>query len=327
MEHTPKSKALRAATALLTTLAGLAGLAQPAIPPAAIEQFQQVIGNRTEAAVILGGDYGAAGGIYTFRGGRVADLSVGKLGGAGDVASRRPLGIGGFEWAPVLVGNLGHLTAENDFESGYLQGNNTVYDTLAVQGGGGVRFYITEHLSLATTVSGIYGHIENEFNARNPTGEQIKEAASGTFVDWNLDTWSVAPEVELGYTWQWKRAIFDLRSRYDFYHTESFSGSSPVVSVRGDSQTWENKLDVDLPLGWKLFGLELHTGGFFARTELFGGISNGLNADHFYTANSRLVVDLLGKLWKVRWVGLGASYFFGDHFNGWSAGVDARFQF
>jgi hypothetical protein len=45
MEHTPKSKALRAATALLTTLAGVAGLAQPAIPPAAIEQFLDADGN------------------------------------------------------------------------------------------------------------------------------------------------------------------------------------------------------------------------------------------------------------------------------------------
>jgi hypothetical protein len=44
-------------------------LAQPALPADALEQFQHVIGNRVEAVTILGGDYAAAGGIYTFRSG------------------------------------------------------------------------------------------------------------------------------------------------------------------------------------------------------------------------------------------------------------------
>ena len=60
--------------------------AQPVVPQPAIEQFGQVIGRRVEAVTILGGDYGAAGGIYTFRGGKVANLSVAKIGGGGIVA-------------------------------------------------------------------------------------------------------------------------------------------------------------------------------------------------------------------------------------------------
>ena len=74
----------------------------------------------------------------------MAELSVGKLGGGGDICSPRPLGLGDIQWAPVLQGNLGHLTANNDFPGGYLQGNRLVYDVLAVQGGGGARFYFTE---------------------------------------------------------------------------------------------------------------------------------------------------------------------------------------
>jgi len=81
------------------------------------------------------------------------------------------------------------------------------------------------------------------------------------------------------------------------------------------------------PWGAGFSGAKLHTGGFFARTEMFGGIAAGLNADHSYTVNGRLVLDLLGKLWKVRWLGVGASYFFSDNFSGWSAGLDLRFKF
>ena len=47
---------------LLLVLACLSGLAQ-VVPPQAVEQLQQVVGNRIEAVSILGGDYAAAGGV------------------------------------------------------------------------------------------------------------------------------------------------------------------------------------------------------------------------------------------------------------------------
>jgi len=43
--------------------------------------------------------------------------------------------------------------------------------------------------------------------------------------------------------------------------------------------------------------------------------------------NGRLVMDLLGKLWKVQWLGLGGTYFRGENFDGWAFGADVRFKF
>ena len=297
------------------------------VPSAAAEQFDHVIGSRVEAVTIFGGDYGAAGGVYTFRGGDVANLSIGKLGGAGDVAAARPLGETGLKWAPVLIGNVGHITAANTFHDGYLAGNRSEYDVWAAQLGGGARFYLTDHLSLAPGVSAVYGHAENDFTPRNPAGDLVETAGHGTYVDWQLDTWSIVPSFAAKYEWLWGRTTFQLGSRYIFFHTEDFHSSSAVVGVKGNSHLWENKIDADVPLGLKVFGRELHTGGFAARTELFGSAAQGVNADYFYTFNGRFVMDLLGEFWKVRWLGLGASYFVGEHFAGWSAGVDLTFQF
>ena len=134
-------------------------LAQSTLPPAALEQIQHVVGNRIEAVSILGGDYAAAGGVYTFRGGNLADLSISKLGGGGEVAPTRPLGLGSLQWAPVLQGNFGMVSAENRFQTGYLAGNQMNYDTLALEAGGGVAVYLTEHLSLTPTISGMYGNV------------------------------------------------------------------------------------------------------------------------------------------------------------------------
>jgi hypothetical protein len=309
------------------TFAPVFNHAQPTLPPDALQQFQEVIGNRIEAVNILGGDYAAMGGIYTFRGGRIADLNISKIGGSGDVASAKPLGIGSLQWAPVLQGNLGMVTAENEFKTGYLAGNRMIYHTLAIEGGGGVSLYPTEHLRLTPTISGIYGRVEDEFHAHNANGEFLKAVGQGTLVDWTIDTWSVAPAFELAYQWNWGRSTFEFSSFYTFFHTESFKSTSPILGVEGNSSTWANKIDADVPLGLKFLGYELHTGGFFSRTEIFGNAADGFNTDHVYTANLRLVCDFLGKMWKVKWLGVGASYFWGKDMGGWAAGVDLRLKF
>jgi hypothetical protein len=97
--------------------------------------------------------------------------------------------------------------------------------------------------------------------------------------------------------------------------------------VEGNSQTWENRLDVDIPTGWHPFKREFHTGGYFSRTELFGDISDGMNEDAINKINARAVLDFNGVIWKVRWLGVGGSYFWGRDFSGWSAGIDIRFKF
>jgi hypothetical protein len=300
---------------------------QPAVPPQAVEQLQTAIGNRVEAVNILAGDYAAAGGIYTFKGGTLVDLSISKLGGGGEVASPRPLGLGSLQWAPVLEGSVGQVSADNTFKTGYLADNQMTYDTLAVAAGGGVSVHFTDHFSLSPTIGGIYGRVEDEFHPQNANGDLIESAGKGTLVNWSIETWSVVSALELNYEWMWGRTTFDLNSRCTFFHTESFESSSPIVGVNGNSTTWANKLEADVPLGLKMFGGELHTGGFVSRSELFGGVAEGLNTDYVYTANGRLVLDFLGKLWKVKWLGLGVSYFWGHEVEGWTAGLDMRLKF
>ncbi|MFO1475604.1 MAG: hypothetical protein U1F98_03005 [Verrucomicrobiota bacterium] len=311
---------------------GIAGLLAPiaaaqTVPPEAVDQFKHTIGNRIEAVTVLGGDYGAAGGIYTFRGGTLANVGFTRIGGCGDVSAEKPIGSGDFSWAPVLLGNVGDVWSENTFQDGYLAGNQMRYEVLALEAGGGARVYYGDHISVAATLAGIYGHIENEFQAHNTLGNLVKDAASGTYVDWTAETWSIVPGLTADYVWYWGRNYFDISSRYNFFHTETFSSSSPLISGNGNSDTWENKIDADIPLGLKLGALELHTGGFFSRTDLWGGVEQGLGTGHIYTANGRLVLDCLGHAWVFKWFGFGASYFWSDNMGGWSAGLDLRLQF
>ncbi len=296
----------------------------PAIPPETLS----LLNDRVEALAILGGDYGASGGAYTFRGGTGADLSVAKFGGGGDISSPMPTGLGNLKWNPTLSGNIGYISADGTVEREPLTGNTLEVSTFGLELGTGARFWFTEHFSLAPEVSGMYGHIENEFHALTPSGEEFEgPMTEAGWVNWTADTWSVVPSVNAQYLWNWGRVAFNFQSTFRYFYTESFDTSTPLVNVIGHSQMWENKLDVDVPLGCMVFGRELHTGGFLSRTELFGDLETGLNSSYLYTVNGRFVLDFLGKIWKLRWLGVGSSYFWSDTISGWSAGIDIRFKF
>jgi len=170
--------------------------------------------------------------------------------------------------------------------------------------------------------------IPKTINAKSAFGQANFAAAKQLgLIDWHVDTWTVRPGVDGSVLWNWGRTVFEFTSGFAYFHTEDFSSTSDNVKVDGDSQTWMNKIDIDIPLGKRVFGHELHTGGSFSRTDFFGDIKDGFDTDYLYEAHGRVVLDFLGKLWKVQWIGLGGSYMFGQNFDGWSFGFDVRFKF
>jgi hypothetical protein len=305
----------------------LPGILLPAqtLPPLSPDRLS-LVGDRIEAITILGGDYGASGGAYKF-GANVADISLTRLGGGGDLSDPRPLGSGKLKWNPVANINLGWISAEKTIQQAPLAGNTIQGDVFGFAMGGGARFWFTDRLSLAPTLGGIYGHSKNNFNVLNDAGMQyVGPMSQAGWVNWSVDTWTVVPATDLKYIWTWKRTGFTANSTFNYYHTGSFNSTSQLVKVDGNSQTWVNKLDADVPLGWKIKGYEFHTGGYVRLTELYGNISSGLNSDRMYTVHGRLVLDSLGQRFKLRWLGVGASYFGGKNFNGWAIGIDTRLK-
>lgn len=300
--------------------------AQAQLTAADVKRYRDVIGDRVEALNVLGGDIGVSGGTYNTD--NNADISVSKFGGSGVIGDPKPLGVFGLKYQPIIQGDMGTVEAEKHYRSGPLNGDKTQYDTFAIAFGGGARFWFNEHLSLAPTFMGMYGHTENTYSARNAFSQGNKQAAKDAgLINWDADTWTVLPSAQLGYTVTWKRTVFWLSSGFTYFHTEDFNTSTSNLSIKGDSEMWENKLDVDVPLGVKVFHRELHTGGYFSRKDFHGDLRDGINTDHLYEAHGRVVLDYLGKLWKVKWLGVGYSYLWGSNISGVSFGIDAAFKF
>jgi len=293
-------------------------------------QFNNAVGDRVETLTIFGGDFGLSGGTFSsFRGpDGTVQLGIDKFGGAGDIGDPKPIGDTGIAWQPRLQGSMGYAETKKVYTSGDLQGDVNKYETFAIQFGGGARFWFNDHLSVAPTLMGMYGHTKNLYTANNPDTLAIApEADREGVINWNADTWTIRPAANIQYTYTWHRTIFTLSSDYVYYHTESFHSSTSLLKINGDSDSWENKLDVDVPLAKMVWGHELRTGGYFSRTEFYDNLKSGTGTDHLYEVHPRLVLDFLGQLWKVQWIGIGGSYLWGGPITGYSFGVDIAFRF
>jgi hypothetical protein len=314
---------------------GAAAAARAQLTPEFKDQVNRSVSLSVAAMPVLAGGSGVRGGNFSSSTPAVdADLNLTKFGGSGDVGDPKPLGLLGMKWQPRLQGDIGYLTLENHFHTAPLAGDENEYDTFAVEFGGGARFWFNDHLSLAPTISGIYGHTKNDFTANSSFGQTNYAAAvQAGLINWNVDTWTIVPGVDLSYQWMmWGRTTFTLSSTYTYFHTQDFNSSSSILDINSDSQTWENKFDVDVPIGVTLFNRELHVGGYYSWTGQYGDLRNGFNestldVNWVNEIHGRVVLDFLGKLWKVKWLGIGGSYFWGEDFTGWSVGMDVAFKF
>jgi hypothetical protein len=292
----------------------------PPIPQSRLE----LVNNRIETVLILGGDATSSAGVFRYGSSNRSDLNVTKVGGRANLTGPMSLGLGDLKWAPIIVGNVGYTTGKSHlgppFDGDVIEGNS-----LAIEFGLGARIWVTDHLSFGPSVAGIYGHTESTFKPVSPAGHQFESAlrADG-LIDWRLDTWTAVPAIDAQYEFKWRRITFTLTSEFTAYHTEDFRSTSKSIHLNGDSKSWMNTFDMEVPLGLKLFDREIVAGGAFSRTDLFGNISNALGTSYFYTADARIGLNTTNALPIVRWVGFEGQYFFGHNFSGWSIGVSAR---
>lgn len=189
-------------------------------------------------------------------------LDMTKIGGAGDIGDPRPLGGLGVGWQPRLQGNMGYLESTNHIHGDALEGDTSTFRDFAIQFGGGARFWFTEGFSLAPTMMGMYGHTSNIYTATSAfMRKNLARVTQLGLVDWRVETWTLRPALDIQYVLRLERLIVTLSSDPTYFHTESFRSSNSGVQVNGNSGSWANKLDFDIPLRVQLYGHELRTGG------------------------------------------------------------------
>ena len=256
------------------------------------------------------------------------ETRVTKLGGDGDVGDPPPLGGLDVGWQPRLQGNMGYLDSSNHLRSPLLEGDTSELKTFAIEFGGGARFWTTDRLSFAPTIMVLYGRTDDTYTAQSAFGRQyLPELRQLGLADWSIDTWTLRPALNAQYVLAVDRVLITLSTDLTGFYTHGFSRSNIHLRVGGDSAFVTNKIDLDIPLGVELHGHELRSGGYLSRTDLFGDLETGLGVQHLNEVHGRLVLDFLNQLWKLQWLGVGASYLWGTDIKGWTVGADVAFRF
>ena len=312
----------------------LAGIAQAQVSPGEAKTIQAAIGARVEALTILGGDFGFADGTFHSSGALApgqradVDLKVSKFGGAGEIGDPMPLGDLGIGWQPRIQGSMGYLKSTNQLNSAPEAGDTSQYKSSSIEFGGGARFWTSERLSFAPTLMALYGHTTDSYSAQSAFARQnLPELKQLGLIDWNTDTWSLRPALNIQYLIPFDRTRVTLSSDSTDFYTRGFARSNANVRVEGNAGFSTAKIDLDVPLGVELFGHELRSGGYVSRTDLFGDLKTGLDVQHLNEVHARIVLDFLDQVWKFQWLGLGSSYVWGPNMTGWTVGVDATFRF
>jgi hypothetical protein len=308
---------------LLFSLVGLAARAQ--LPPGAVEQLDTAIGQRVEATAVFGTQSIAsrAGLGWSLNG---ADGTIFKIPWEAELQDPRPLGDGALLWTPVFEGGVGYGRFVNNFNDNVLVGNESDFETVALSLGGGPRFFFGDSgFSVRPGFSLLYAYTQNNFDANNALGQAVVD--DGRYVNWNVQTISLVPSFEFRYKKTFGRWTPKFTSAFAYYNTRPLSRSTDALSFRSDSKIWANKFDLDYLTAWQWLDCPMHFGGDIGRTDLYQGLQGALGTDHFYQTDGRITFDVLGRVWKVKYVGLTGGYFWCSAFRGYSIGLEGSVNF
>ena len=323
-----RSSRILSALGLIGLVLGTHPAAAQPIPSAADvrSQLDQVVGNRVEATVLLGGQQLPQGGLFGWQFNE-ADARILKYPWSTELGAPRALGVGGLEWTPVLLGSIGAGHFANHFGDGPLAGNSSTYDTYSVGLGAGPRIWLLPGLSVLPSFSLLYAYTENDFDAGTDVGRQVEQGVDGKLVNWHTHTLTLIPSLEVRYSQPVGFMTATLTSTYTYFATMPIARSTEAYSFTSDSQVWNNRLDLDVVTPWSVARWPLLVGGFFQRAELWGGLRESLKADHVYSVGSHVALDPGGRLWKVSRIGIAGSYFWTSSFSGWTLGLDWAVMF
>jgi Solitary outer membrane autotransporter beta-barrel domain len=309
---------------LLIYVTGLTARAQ-SVPPAALAQLDTAIGQRVEATAVFGTQSIASrAGL-----GWTLDDATGyiyKIPWKTEMTDPLATGYHSLLWAPVFEGGIGYGGFVNKFDNSVLAGNESDFDTVALSLGGGPRIYFGDSgFSVLPAFDLLYGYTDNHFDANTPQGELV--VSNGQYVNWKVHTITLVPSFQLQFKKTYGRWLPKFTSDFAYYNTRPIYRTTDALSFKSASMLWANKFDLDYITRWKVLECPVHFGGDFGRTDLYEGLQAALDTDHYYQTDARVTLDVLGRVWKVDYVGLTGGYFWCNSFTGYSIGIECSLKF
>ncbi len=144
----------------------------------------------------------------------------------------------------------------------------------------------------------------------------MEQAVDGRLVNWHTHTLTFIPSLELRYRRPFGPVTITLTSAYTYFATTPIARSTEAYSFTSESQVWSNRVELGVMTPWSVARWPVLVGGFFERTDLWGGLRESLKADYVHAVGGHVALDPGGRLWKMSEIGVAASYFWSGSFSG-----------
>jgi hypothetical protein len=278
-------------------------------------ELNDAIGSRLQTSLVLATANGINTGGYKWS---LNDTSgnVTRVTWEFDVTDKKPIGDTGLSYLLDSDGGVGYANYDNHFENGPLDGNDSKFRTLALGETIGPRVFFNDYISLLPQFGLIYGYTHNTFNANTSSGDKLESEVPGTDVDWTANTLTITPGLQFQYERTFKSLKVQFRSGWMYYNTLPIATTNDVFSLRSESESWQNGIDLDYDLGFPEGKWHYFVGGQFSRTDLWGGLREAMAVDNYYDVSARVVIKTKHTPFYFNQFGLGGGYTFGKGFHG-----------
>ena len=194
--------------------------------------------------------------------------------------------------------------------------------TLGVSGG--LVWNAWEELRITALFELAWTHLKRRYDFNNSFSQTNLLPFDRQAFNTSIDVLTYSPSLEASYALQEGETSFVPKIRYAHLFNDSISSKSSVIDVDSDSGLLQSFLDVNTPLGCNLEGFDLGLHPFIVRTDLFGSAKDAKGPNYFHELGIDLTFDR-GKGHLLQGFSLGASYIFGDEFNGYRLGLGLDF--
>ncbi|MFT5409145.1 MAG: hypothetical protein ACI9NC_001866 [Verrucomicrobiales bacterium] len=318
MKPSPKSRSLLA-LALLALVAECPSQAEEiSLSRDARQRITNTVGRSAEAFSILGSNQGASGGVYHSRTDTDSELRLTRFFGHIDFSARELSK--SVEATPFVEAGIAWGSAENEL-GGPLEGDRNEYNSFIASIGGGEKFSFGDHFSLSPGMGFVFANTENSYTAHSKLGRSLERELDDVAVNWDVNSITYVPNLEGAYTRSVGGIDFTLSSQYSYYRTDVLGGGRDTQDLETDSQVLATRIAAEFPLGISLGRLPLRSEVAYARVDLGGDIQDTLQTDYYNIVGLKILTRQTDNLPLLKHIGLEGRYFWGDEFDGWSAGL------
>jgi hypothetical protein len=194
--------------------------------------------------------------------------------------------------------------------------------TLGVSGG--FVWKAWEELRITTLFGVAWTHLKRRYDFNNSFSQANLLPFDREAFNTSIDVLTYSPTLEVSYTFKDSETSFVPKIRYAHLFNDSISSKSSVIDIDSDSGLLQSFFDVNTPLGCNLEGFDLGLHPFIVRTDLFGSAKDAKGPNYFHELGIDLTFDR-GKGHLLQGFSLGASYIFGDDFDGYRLGLGLDF--